>query len=235
MADTVTNTMADLGEITDITIDNLRYVKTRRMWGAYEQDVLEIYRLDAQYPYPTWECTRDTANAHIWQLFESVCGRAKVTTRLDAPSGSAILHNWVAELGLRHQGVLVSAVRGPDNETKHGPSKPLVRFYRACVLKAHCIDPRKSATYLMWIEKEDEFWDVANKYLGSFDHFYNHFVMHFLAASEICGYKMPNPHRQWWHGFYLRMCQKLHLSPETERQLDNRLNADEQQFAKSQL
>ena len=57
----------------ELTIGNLRYVVDRKRWGIEEQDVLEIYRLDVKYLWPTWQIPRsDTAYMHIWALFEEV-------------------------------------------------------------------------------------------------------------------------------------------------------------------
>lgn len=80
-----------------------------------------------------------------------------------------------------------------------------------------------------------EFWKYAGEFLDSHDHYPHHFLMHFTHAAEILGYKMPyKPQREWWGGFYHKLVHKLHLNPETEAQLDARLNADEETFADQQ-
>ena len=60
----------------------------------------------------------------------------------------SILLPWVTELGLRHQGVLLSAIRGCDTAPRNDASKNLVRCLRAELLLPHCGDPRKSASFI---------------------------------------------------------------------------------------
>jgi hypothetical protein len=149
---------------------------------------------------------------------------------------NSIVQDWATELGLRHQGVLVSAVRGCDSITKEDPMKLLTRFYRACVLKAHVGDARKASSYMIWCDHGHEFWAIAEPVLKSFDHYPVHFLLHFLHASEILGYKMPSNtvQKQWWLEFYRKLCRRMHINPETEVQLDERLNANEDAFARQQ-
>lgn len=58
--------------------------------------------------------------------------------------GKSVLQDWVTELpGLRHQGVLISAVRGCDTAARHSADKKLVRSLRCAVLNAFVGDPEK--------------------------------------------------------------------------------------------
>lgn len=145
--------------------------------------------------------------------------------------GKCVLQDWVLRLGLRHQGTLLTAVRGCDDAPKDDPSKKFVRCFRAAILNAHCGDPRKAATFIEACppaEIEARFQEFRR----STDHYPHHYVMHLLHCCEIVGFKHPNPStRQMWHSFYGRMCRALHLNPESEAQLDARLDADEQTFA----
>lgn len=147
---------------------------------------------------------------------------------------SSILQDWVAELGLRHQGVLLAAVRGCDTETRHGPSKLLSRCYRAEILNAHAGDPRKSKSF---IEKVPipQLKDRMVAVLDDHDSLPHHFFMHLVHAAEIVGYCHPDPYvGEVWVWFYFAACNKLHMNPETMQQLDERLNADEDSFKKAQ-
>lgn len=144
---------------------------------------------------------------------------------------TSIVQDWAAELGLRHQGVLVSAVRGCDSIPKEDPMKDLVRYYRACLLRAHVGDPRKASSYMIWVEGFEQFKSIALPVLKSFDHYPTHFMLHFLHASEIIGYKGPYPMAEWWRWFYKDMVRRMHLNVETEEELDRRLNANEAEFA----
>lgn len=142
-----------------------------------------------------------------------------------------ILHSWVQGLGLRHQGALLTAVRGCDTAPKNDASKKLVRCFRETILRAHCGDPAKAATFIETVNQ-----DVLVKRFEDFrkdlDHYPHHYVAHLMHAIEIVGYKHPNPEtRRPWHNMYLRLCKDLHVNPETENQLDARLNASETEFA----
>lgn len=148
---------------------------------------------------------------------------------------TSIVQDWAAELGLRHQGVLMAAIRGCDSAEREDDFKWLSRFYRACVLKAHCKDPRNAVSFMLWCDDEDLFKQRASFVVKSFDHYPVHFLLHFIHAAEICGYKMPGPQGAWWKWFYLRMVTKFHMNPETEVELDARLNAPEMIFKEQQL
>lgn len=64
-----------------IVIGNLKFEVVQKRWAVEMQDVLQVWRLDATYPYPTWEIPRhDTSYGHIWALYEEVI-------RLRAPGG----------------------------------------------------------------------------------------------------------------------------------------------------
>lgn len=161
----------------------------------------------------------------------------------------SVLQDWVMRLGLRHQGVLLTAVRGCDTAPKNDPSKDLTRVYRAMVLNSHCGDAVKAATF---IELPDykEVERRMNAFRKNLDHYPHHYIMHFMHAAQIIGYKrisdsmrqeawlagVPHEnfgrHEKMWLDLYLKMCKGLHVNPETEEQMDRRLNADEETFAK---
>lgn len=140
-----------------------------------------------------------------------------------------ILQPWVATLGLRHQGVLMAAVRGCDTEPKDTPCKELARVYRGTVLRAHCGDASKAVSFTRAMPAGLDDWiDLVRDAIKSMEALPWHYVQHLMGATEVLGYKAPNdafPHR--WHSLYLALCHVLHVNPETERQLDARLDADE--------
>lgn len=73
-----------------------------------------------------------------------------------------------------------------------------------------------------WAQALDDWVDA---YLRSLDEVPHHFQMHFLHAAEIVGYKHPDPAiAGWWHGLYVRLVHDLHLRPESEKDLDDRLS-----------
>ncbi len=149
---------------------------------------------------------------------------------------NSIIQEWVCELGLRHQGVLMSAVRGCDGALREDDSKWLVRFYRACILNSHCGDPRGAASYMLWPTEWDEAYVKFDQFKkGGFDHYPMHWLTHFMFAAEIVGYYHPEHQvRNFWNWVYRRMVDKLHLNHETKSQLDERLDADEATFADRQ-
>lgn len=148
----------------------------------------------------------------------------------------SIVQDWAAELGLRHQGVLVSAVRGPDGVAKTHPLKTLVAIYRGCVLVPHCGDLRKASSYMTWFEDEHEFRDAARAWLSSMDEMSLHYVLHFVHAAEIVGYFHPASEvRDVWAEFYRDACRKMHVAPESFSALSSRLDADEETFKKDQV
>lgn len=144
----------------------------------------------------------------------------------------SIIQPWVAELGLRHQGLLLTAVRGCDVVHREDNSKWLTRFYRSCILQAHVGDPKKAATFMVWTDLADEFWLHANDLIKNHDHLPHHYLMHFVHAIQIVGYYYPDAEKQaWWRDFYHLMCNRFHMNFETQEQMDERLNKTEAEFA----
>ncbi len=142
-----------------------------------------------------------------------------------------ILQEWACRLGLRHQGVLLTGIRGCDDAPKDDPSKAFVRCYRAVVLKAHCGDPAKARTFIEAVDAEEEARRFAS-FRRSCDHYPHHYVMHLTHCVEVVGYKhFAGGVRDRWQGYYRTLCRALHVNPETEAQLDERLDAPEDVFA----
>lgn len=142
----------------------------------------------------------------------------------------SILQDWVMQLGLRQQGVLISAVRGCDGIQKDDPAKALVRALRCDILNAHCGDPAKAASF---IEKVDgaELKRRMDTVTSSFDHYPVHFIQHLMAAAQVIGYYHMGRNGYAWRCFYKMMCHKLHVTPESMDVCARRLDADEPTFA----
>jgi hypothetical protein len=147
----------------------------------------------------------------------------------------SIIQDWAASLGLRHQGVLVSAVRGCDSVEREDPSKWLVRCFRGILLNAHVGDVRKAASFM--VPFDQEIWDhTMADFLRSIDHYPNHWLLHFMHACEVVGYKHPDPDISGsFLNLYHKLVKKFHLHPEGEDVLDRRLNADEKTFKEQQV
>jgi hypothetical protein len=141
-----------------------------------------------------------------------------------------VLQPWVQDLTLMQQSVLLTAIRGADTLPKFHVSKYLLRWYRRCVLLSafeRCVlsdpyDPR-GGSFTGPVESEN-IDDVASQYLRAVDEVPLHFHLHLLHAAEILGYKHQNLQiRSWWHAFYLAAVRDMHLQPESEADLDQRL------------
>jgi len=50
------------------------------------------------------------------------------------PDGKAVLQKWVCRLPFMQQTVILSSIRGPDGAGKYSKVKPLLRWFRRCVL-----------------------------------------------------------------------------------------------------
>jgi hypothetical protein len=138
--------------------------------------------------------------------------------------------DWCLNLPLQQQSVLLLAARGPDGIPKPHPCKDVQRAYRGTVLVAAA----RQRT-LHWGEKADSFmsldglagdWDlIVKRFFESVDELPHHFVMHLLHGAEILGYHHPDRRfRERWLWFYFEGCNDMHVQPETQEQLDERLN-----------
>lgn len=157
------------------------------------------------------------------------------------------LQPWVMSLSIMQQSVIMGAVRGPDGVGKYHPSKFLIRWYRRCILMSAFDGKALTTPYAFgggsftgpsyeptvfehdWEPRMDA---VVSQYLQSLDELPHHYQMHFLHAVEIVGYKHPDPGiRRWWCRVYYDLVNDLHLSVETEAEMDERLSDDERAWA----
>ena len=149
----------------------------------------------------------------------------------------SIMQDWTHHIGMRHQGVLVSAMRGCDLAPRHDPSKLAQRTLRSAVLIPHSGRFANPASYITVEPDVAKWWVTMNVFSASWDHYPNHYVMHFLHAAEIVGYYAPDSHPAFssrWCAWYHQGCNILHMNPETKDQCERRLNADEETFRRAQ-
>lgn len=148
----------------------------------------------------------------------------------------SVIQDWVTELPMMQQTVLLTAVRGPDGLPKYHPTKYVLRWYRRCILLSALdgfvlADPgiQSGGSFTgpstdpcgHWPTEMDK---CVSRYLQSLDEVPHHFQLHLLHAIEILGYKHPDKEiRNWWNAVYVRLVHDMHLWPETEDQLDQRL------------
>lgn len=159
----------------------------------------------------------------------------------------SVLQDWVQELSLMQQSVLISAVRGPDGQPKYAPPKMLIRWYRRCVLISaldgevldNPVDPRGGSFTgpsinlgkhsFGFVEDNKAFWFDAmgehiTEYIRNLDGIPSHFSNHFRDAIEVVGFKHPDEIvRHFWNNAYHRLVRDLNLHPETVEQMDKRL------------
>jgi len=153
---------------------------------------------------------------------------------------------WTHGITFMQQTVLLTAVRGPDGLPKYGAIKMLLRWYRRCILVSSLDgevlttphDPRggsfmgpsysggalAEAIGKHWSESMDE---ILDGYLRDLDAIPHHFQLHLMHAFEIVGYKHPDLMiRAWFRTAYERLVRDMHLRPETEADMDDRLGDD---------
>lgn len=139
---------------------------------------------------------------------------------------------WCRELPIQQQSVLLLAARGPDGVPKTHPCKRVQRAYRGSVLTAaflgremHFDDEGDSFMRLSEMHNLDTWREVMADFFESVDQLPHHFFLHLLHGAEILGYKHPDSWmRDRWGMFYRWGCSSLHMTPETEFEMDLRLN-----------
>jgi hypothetical protein len=152
----------------------------------------------------------------------------------------SVLQEWVHDLTLMQQSVLISAVRGPDGIRKDHPVKVLCRWLRRSFLLSAfdgraLTDPYEagggSFTGPCKTSSVEGLDHAAELYFRSIDELPHHFQLHMMHAAEILGYKHPDEFaRVWWNKFYLHIVKDAHLYPEPEKQMDYRLGDKENQW-----
>jgi hypothetical protein len=139
---------------------------------------------------------------------------------------------WCAGLPLQQQSVLFLAARGPDGIAKVHPCKAVVQAYRGTVLMAarygRMLRFAEMADSFMTLDRfgHRAFWEEDKRaYFAHQDSLPHHYHLHLMHGAQILGYKHPdNRFRQRWLDFYLEAVHDLHLLPESEQAMDNRLS-----------
>lgn len=146
-------------------------------------------------------------------------------------TSESVFPDWMATLPMQQQSVLVLAARGPDGVRKYHECKDVVRAYRATVLKAAYF-----GRSLAWGEGADGFmsmdviaddlgWrNAVLRFFASVDELPHHYYLHLAHGAEILGYKHPDMRvRNAWRHFYEKCCDDMHVTPETEAEMERRL------------
>jgi hypothetical protein len=139
---------------------------------------------------------------------------------------------WCRKLTMRQQSVLFLAGRGGDGLPKHHPTKGVQRAYRGTILLAakygRLLEWGEVAGSFMSLDRfgNDQDWAVEiTKFFDYVDEVPHHFYMHLMHGAEIIGYKHPDQRfRERWNEFYKKCVYDLHLTVETEEEMDIRLS-----------
>jgi len=144
----------------------------------------------------------------------------------------SVLPDWMAELPLQQQSVLILATRGPDGVRKHHPCKHVVRALRACVLKAarygRMLGPDEEGdTFMSTKPLTSSFaWgDACDEFFNHVDELPHHYYLHLAHAAQILSIHYPQSYDALlWGDFYDRVCEDLHMAPESPEAMAARLN-----------
>jgi hypothetical protein len=136
---------------------------------------------------------------------------------------TSVLQPWVESLTLMQQSVIISACRGCDGLSKNDVSKSIVRIFRVVTQ----IDAKPKALGHSFMSYGDKNIVILVKDLVyDIDKYPIHFIMHLMHGIEIVGYKHPEEKvREAFFMSYNKISKSFHLNPETEEQLDERLNS----------
>lgn len=148
-------------------------------------------------------------------------------------SKPCVFQDWILDLTMQQQSVLVIACRGPDGVGKFHPMKTLVCYYRATVFKAAYLgrpmrpDEGDNTTFmhLRHFTDDEHFGVHLREYFRYVDQLPHHFHLHLMHGAQIAGYKHPDQlFRSRWGTFYLNCCDDMHVAPEMEEDMDHRLS-----------
>lgn len=138
---------------------------------------------------------------------------------------------WMSHLPLQQQAVLVMASRGPDGFKKYHKSKPILYFYRACIMRAahtglFLETGERCQSYMSMELLDPDLWAVAlSNFSDVEDELPLHYYTHLMHGAEILAYKHPDALVRFrWMMFYGQCCKYLHCPKETRAEMDARLN-----------
>ncbi len=137
----------------------------------------------------------------------------------------SVLQDWVTELPLREQGTLLTCVRGCDLTPKL-PLDSTARWLVGSLRYAFMVpaDPREvdSEPGCFFISEPPTDWKASE--LG---HYPWHWVSHVMHASEVIGWRHPDPLISFkFLAVYRKLVSSMHLTPETLDQFEARLSED---------
>lgn len=126
----------------------------------------------------------------------------------------SMLRDWVQELPLREQGVLLSGMRGCDLTPKRpldAPERQLVAYLRYVVCHPNAESEVSAAPGAYMQHHPPKEWTPSE-----FGHYPQHWYAHIMHAFQVVGGRHPDAAvRQTAHTIYLRFVHSLHLEPES--------------------
>jgi hypothetical protein len=134
---------------------------------------------------------------------------------------SSVTQDWLSECcSWKMQTVLFSAIRSCDGVAKEDPCKVFTRALRAEIL--HNASPNDG---LFMASRLDSLRpEQIENFAEDLDRYPLHWALHFIHAAEIVGFMHPDICvRAPWIGLYNRLVDALHLKPETQLELEQRL------------
>lgn len=144
---------------------------------------------------------------------------------------TSVLPEWLSNLKIQQQTVVLLALRGPDGFEKHHGSKRVLYFFRASVLLAAdrgrmMREDEHIASFMSMKCCNDFHWhETLTIFENTVDALPLHFFTHLMHGAQVLAYKHPEPLiRERWREFYDRCCDYLHMDPESEMAMDERLN-----------
>lgn len=136
----------------------------------------------------------------------------------------SVLHEWVHSLPFQMQALLLTAMRGPDENNKYNAAKAIIRYLRGVICKPAGDWNGTNNNDFMWGEYK-KFTEYANAFWLDHDEYPHHFIMHLVHCAEVVAYKHPEEKiAVHWLRFYFDACTAFHMNPETIKEINGRLN-----------
>lgn len=121
-----------------------------------------------------------------------------------------VLQDWLDELSLKQQTVLLSALRGCDGVRKNDISKIVSRYLRSVILK-------NAATPTSSFMSTSTKWEDIVAFRKDMDAYPTHYILHFIHAAEIIGYFHPDVEvSSFWLDAYYLFVDAMHLNVESK-------------------
>lgn len=135
----------------------------------------------------------------------------------------SMLRDWVQELPLREQGVLLSGMRGCDVAPKvplDSPERQLVSYLRYVVCHPNEESEVGAAQGAYMQPEPPRDWTPSE-----FGHYPQHWYAHVMHAFQVVGYRHPEGAvRAVAEPIYRRFVHSLHLEPESFKVMVERLS-----------